>query len=72
MCMISLCDRASFDCTARLWDSVTGDCLNVFVDHNKYVFALSFSPDGILLASGGGDGALNMYNVKVGRFHLLK
>jgi transducin (beta)-like 1 len=55
---------ASFDFTARLWDSVTGDCLKVFTDHTKYVFALSFSPDGCLLASGGGDGALNMYDVK--------
>ena len=72
MYMISLCDRASFDFTARLWDSVTGDCLKVFTDHTKYVFALSFSPDGSLLASGGGDGALNMYDVKVGRIHSLE
>ncbi|KAN0100425.1 WD40-repeat-containing domain protein [Tylopilus felleus] len=55
---------ASFDCTARLWDSVTGDCLKVFTDHTNYVFALSFSPDGSLLASGGGDGTLVMYDVK--------
>lgn len=67
MCMISLYDRASFDCTARLWDSVTGDCLKVFTDHTNYVFALSFSPDGSLLASGGGDGTLVMYDVKVSR-----
>ncbi|KAG6380982.1 WD40-repeat-containing domain protein [Boletus reticuloceps] len=40
---------ASFDFTARLWDSVTGDCLKVFTDHTKYVFALSFSPDGSCL-----------------------
>ena len=64
--MVSLFHRASFDFTARLWDSVTGDCLKVFTDHTKYVFALSFSPDGSLLASGGGDGSLNMYDVKVG------
>lgn len=37
----------------------------MFTDHTKYVFALSFSPDGSLLASGGGDGSLNMYDVKV-------
>lgn len=70
--MISLCDRASFDFTARLWDSVTGDCLKVFTDHTKYVFALSFNPDGTLLASGGGDGSLNMYDVKVGRAQPLE
>lgn len=58
-------NRASFDFTARLWDSVTGNCLRVFTDHGKYVFALSFSPDGGLLASGGGDGSLYVYDVKV-------
>lgn len=70
--MVSLWGRASFDFTARLWDSVTGDCLKVFTDHTKYVFALSFSPDGTLLASGGGDGALNMYDVKVRRVQSLR
>lgn len=67
MYMSSRCDRASFDFTARLWDSVTGDCLKVFTDHTKHVFALSFSPDGTQLVSGGGDGSLNMYDVKVSR-----
>ena len=70
MSVVSRCDSASFDYTARLWDSVTGDCLKVFTDHNKYVFALSFSPDGMLLASGGGDGSLNMYQVKVRKVRL--
>ncbi|KAG9314167.1 WD40 repeat-like protein [Chiua virens] len=55
---------ASFDYTARLWDAVTGDCLKEFTDHTKYVFALSFSPDGTLLATGGGDGSLYIYDVK--------
>lgn len=39
--------------------------MRVFTDHGKYVFALSFSPDGGLLASGGGDGSLYVYDVKV-------
>ncbi|KIJ21972.1 hypothetical protein PAXINDRAFT_165294 [Paxillus involutus ATCC 200175] len=55
---------ASFDFTARLWDSVTGDCLKIFTDHTKHVFTLSFSPDGDQLATGGGDGSLYMYDVK--------
>lgn len=41
--------------------------MRIFTDHTKYVFALSFSPDGTLLASGGGDGSLNIYDVKVSR-----
>ena len=57
--------RCSFDLTARLWDSVTGDCLRVFTDHTKYVYSISFSPDGSQLVTGGGDGHLFMYDVKV-------
>lgn len=56
----------SFDLTARLWDSVTGDCLRVFTDHTKYVYSISFSPDGSQLVTGGGDGHLFMYDVKTG------
>ncbi|KAH7886002.1 WD40 repeat-like protein [Phlebopus sp. FC_14] len=55
---------ASFDCTARLWDAVTGDCLKTFTDHSKHVYSLSFSPDGGQLVTGGGDGAMHMYDVK--------
>ncbi|EGO30833.1 hypothetical protein SERLADRAFT_455117 [Serpula lacrymans var. lacrymans S7.9] len=56
---------ASFDLTARLWDSKTGECLRVFMDHFKHVYALSFSPDGRHLATGGGDGWLHIYDTEV-------
>ncbi|KAI6135491.1 WD40 repeat-like protein [Pisolithus croceorrhizus] len=56
---------ASFDMTVRLWDSVTGDCLRVLMDHTKPVYSLSFSPEGFQLATGGGDGYLHLYDVKV-------
>ncbi|KAI6136431.1 WD40 repeat-like protein [Pisolithus sp. B1] len=57
---------ASFDMTVRLWDSVTGDCLRVLMDHTKPVYSLSFSPEGFQLATGGGDGYLHLYDVKTG------
>lgn len=57
---------ASFDMTARLWDSSTGDCLRVLMDHTKPVYSLSFSPEGFQLATGGGDGYLHLYDVKTG------
>lgn len=57
--------RASFDGTARLWDSVTGQCLRVFSDHRRPVYALAVSPDGSWLATGSGDGWLHVYDVAV-------
>lgn len=55
---------ASFDATARLWDTVTGDCIKVFADHTMHVYAITFSPDGRHLVTGGGDGSLIVYEVK--------
>ncbi|TEB38709.1 WD40 repeat-like protein [Coprinellus micaceus] len=53
---------ASFDKTARLWDSVTGDCLATFTDHFRPVYTLTFCPDGRFVATGGGDGWLYVYS----------
>lgn len=55
---------SSFDGTSRLWDSVTGECLRVFQDHKRHVYALAFSPDARFFATGGGDGWLHVYDVK--------
>ena len=61
--------RSSFDGTARLWDSVTGECLHVFRDHRRPLYALTFSPDGKLIATGSGDGWMHIYYTRV-RFTL--
>ncbi|KAH9486362.1 F-box-like/WD repeat-containing protein TBL1Y [Psilocybe cubensis] len=55
---------SSFDCTARLWDSVTGECLHVFKDHRAPLYALTFSPDGKFFATGSGDGWLHLYQTR--------
>ena len=57
--------RSSFDGTARLWDSVTGECLHVFRDHRRPLYALKFSPDGKLIATGSGDGWMHIYRTRV-------
>lgn len=64
--------RSSFDGTARLWDSVTGECLKVFADHKRPVYALDFSPNGQFLSTGSGDGWLYIYDVKVNILHSVQ
>ncbi|KAJ3509698.1 hypothetical protein NLJ89_g5083 [Agrocybe chaxingu] len=56
---------SSFDGTARIWDSVTGQCLHVFQDHRRPVYSLTFSPDGKYLATGSGDGWLHIYHTRM-------
>ncbi|KAF8628214.1 hypothetical protein AX15_004002 [Amanita polypyramis BW_CC] len=55
---------SSFDGTARIWDSVTGECLKIFADHKRPLFSLTFSPSGKWLATGSGDGWLHIYSVQ--------
>lgn len=37
----------------------------MFHDHKENVYALAFSPDGRHVATGGGDGWLHIYDVRV-------
>jgi len=55
---------SSFDGTVRIWDTVTGKCMKVLVDHKRPVYAVAFSPDSNWLATGGGDGWLHIYWTK--------
>jgi WD40 repeat protein len=45
---------ASYDGTVRLWDFASGAPLGVLSTQNEWVFAATFSPDGRLVAAGGG------------------
>ncbi|KAF8198323.1 WD40 repeat-like protein [Mycena galopus ATCC 62051] len=55
---------ASWDGIARLWDSVTGECLHVFEDHKLPIYTLRFSPTGRWVATGSSDGWLHIYDVQ--------
>jgi len=39
--------------------------LKVLGDHTRPVYALTFSPDGLWLGTGSGDGWMNIYSLKV-------
>ncbi|MFC1792795.1 WD40 repeat domain-containing protein [Planctomycetota bacterium] len=45
----------SADRTVRIWDTETGECVDVLLGHERRVLSVAFSPDGQHMASGGND-----------------
>lgn len=60
--MLATC---SFDKTARLWNGDTGECLRIIDGHDQSVYALSFSPCGSYLATGGIDAKVLVTRIAV-------
>lgn len=57
---------ASFDQTVRIWNPLTGACLQVLRRHSDSVYAIAFSPDGDFLASGSLDESICVWSVAEG------
>ena len=53
----------SFDYTAKVWDTVTGNLLTTFAGHQGEVVAISFDPNGFLLATGSMDCTARLWDV---------
>ncbi len=67
---------ASIDNTVKLWNAATGKEIRTLIGHgpaiagtfnNGAVLSVAFSPDGKILASGGRDGVIKLWDVTMGR-----
>src|SRR5262249_38595368 len=57
----------------RLWDVATGKLLRTLEGHQHFITALSYSPDGKVLASGSGDRTIRLWDATTGKeLHKLK
>ncbi|MDE0313938.1 MAG: WD40 repeat domain-containing protein [Candidatus Poribacteria bacterium] len=50
-----------------IYDVQTGAELNLFTGHTKWVWSVSFSPDGSTLASGSADDTIRLWNANTGK-----
>jgi len=55
------------DDTIIIWDVKSGEILKRLEGHSEPVNSVSFSPDGGLLASGGGDKTIIIWDIKSGK-----
>ncbi|MGD8585109.1 MAG: BTAD domain-containing putative transcriptional regulator [Chloroflexota bacterium] len=57
----------SYDCTARIWDAHTGQCLHELKGPHDSLVGVTFSPDGRTLATAGSDYVIILWDVSTGR-----
>jgi serine-threonine kinase receptor-associated protein len=58
----NLAATASGDFSVRVWDAISGACLRI-LPHNHIVKTVDFSPNAKLLATGGHEGILRIFNL---------
>src|SRR5712691_10361032 len=57
----------SSDCTIKVWDATTGECLRTLVGHDSLVRALALDPASGRLVSASYDKVVKVWDVRTGR-----
>jgi F-box and WD-40 domain protein 1/11 len=57
----------SSDCTIKVWDAMTGECLRTLVGHDALVRALALDPASGRLVSASYDKVVKVWDLRTGR-----
>ncbi|KAG5644050.1 hypothetical protein DXG03_009202 [Asterophora parasitica] len=57
----------SYDCTVRIWDTITGACKWVLVGHTQKVYSVVLDPARNQACSGSMDGTVRVWNLHTGQ-----
>jgi WD40 repeat protein len=57
---------ASNDCTVKIWDAGSGECLQTLEGHSDWVWSVAFSPDSTRLASASDDCTIKIWDTDSG------
>ena len=58
---------ASYDCTVRLWDTDTGECIHILEGHQHILFGVDFHPQSKIIATGSYDNTIKIWDIKTGK-----
>ena len=56
----------SNDGTIKLWDVQTGKCIKTLHGHGCTIYAVAFSPNGLIVASSSHDGNIRLWEAQTG------
>ena len=57
----------SYDCSIRIWDMDSGQCVNTFVGHTSAITALAITSDGKRCVSGSFDNTIRIWDIDSGQ-----
>jgi len=57
---------ASDDCSMKIWDFESGECLNTLYGHLSSVYCVAISRDSSTIISGSGDNTIKAWNIENG------